>query len=1004
MLVPSQRIVALFRALFSAAPSPAPRGRGGALLERVVVVLAALVCLTFAATLHDARVRAPRPAAAHAAPSAPAGDASVLARVVDEEGRQHREVVVRVFWVGPDGKVFFAGEKLHDAAPVVFDGLPRGEAWVVAYGAQRTRASTRVFLGPNLREVTLALMAAAALEVRVVDESGVPVPHADVSVATTDPLPHLARTGPDGRAALDRLGPPPWSVTGLAEGYDPVTRSGIYPSAPLEIRLERLGGFDVSVLDVDGEPAPFAEVLLSGPGVWPSRSTTTDAAGQVRIVGLYAGVFDLKARLGDRVSRTDLSVPLSRGKIVERTLRLEEGRFVTVRVTDGPPRADRPDPPSVEGADVVLVEQGLSSFPLQARTGKHGIAVLGPVSEGVATVSAHAEGFVPRILGGGELDDDDVTIPLLRGGVIVGDVRDERGFPVDGATIEVVGTDTDGMPIHETTDRAGLRDALFAFSLGGPLPLVARGELGVMPGPIPPIPRAGDALRSGGDRGGDPWVSRADGTYRAEPVTPGRVQILVKHPEFIEGISEPFKVSPGAEARMDMTLRRGGRLEGRIVEEDRTPVVAARIEIAALEGTFELLSYTGDDGTFAAASVPSEVLLTVSRADALGEVAARLTVEVEPGRTKRVEIVLPKPRESTTLRVVDRGDFPVPGAEVRVVSLDVEAALARTFFSDDDGEVDVPGARGLPLRVVLEKPGKASVAHVIDAAEREHRLAMPDGRALRGEVTGRGGRERLDGADVTLFTSAGAVHARSDADGAFEVQDLADGRVRLVASREGYARAERVFAFEGDPQRPKVIDAIDLAPAGAAEGLVLDDRDEPVVGARVGHDAVPTYLPVGRLPSRLAITDADGRFLLRGLPEGLVSLEAYSAELGRGRVDDVEIRADRTVDRVVIRIPDQEYAPKALRAAGSVALTLAERSGRVVVLDVPEGGEAEYAGVEPEDVLFLVAGREVPTLEAARSRLSGPLGEDVILDLTRSVPGGADLRVKLRVRRESVRR
>lgn len=1005
MLVPSQRIVALFRALFATReqPSPGPRS-AGVWLDRIIVVLAAAVCFLFTATLRDAGPRRPFVPAA-SVPAAPVGDSSLIAHVVDAEGHAYAGAVVRVFSVATDDRVFFAGEKFHDGSDVRWDSLPAGEAWVVAYGQGHTRASTRVVLvGSAPREVTLALAPASALAVKVVDETGGPVDGAEVSVISTDPLPHVARTNAEGRATLDRLGPAPWSVTAVATGYDPVTRSGIYPSGPLEIRLERLGGFDVTVLDVDGEEAPFADIWISGPGVWPARMTQADAAGHARIVGLNAGVFDLKARLGDKVSKTDLSVPLSRGQIAERTLRLEEGRFITIRVTDGPPREERPDPPPVEAADVVLVEEGLSAFPLEGQTSKKGMVVLGPISEGVATVTARAEGFVPRIVGGNELDDDDVTIPLLKGGAIVGDVRDDRGFPIDGATIEVIGTDTDGMPIHETTDRSGLRDALFDYALAGPQPLVPRGELGVMPGPIPPIPRAGESIPTAPGAGGEPWVSRADGGFRASPVTPGRVQLLVRHPEFVEGLTDVFPLVPGQEKEVHVVLTRGGRLEGRVVEEDRTPVVGARLELAALEGTFEALSYTEQDGTFAAASVPPEILLSVSRPDAMGEIAARLTVEVTPGRTTRVEIVLPKAREATTLRVVDRADFPISGAEVRVVSLDVQAALARTFFSNDDGEVVVPGARGLPLRVVLEKPGKASVATWIDDAGRDHKLVMPDARSLRGTVTGRDGREKLEGADVTLYTKAGALHARTDAAGEFEVPDLDDGRIRIVARHDGYAQAERVLAFTGDPRRPTEIEAIDLAPAGSAEGLVLDDRDEPVVGARVGLGSVPTYLPVGRLPSRLARTDADGRFSLAGLPEGDVTLEAYSPELGRGRAEGISIRADRVTDRVVIRIPDQGYDPKQLRAAGSVALTLAERNGSVVVLDVPEGGEAEHAGIEPEDVIVSAAGRSIATLEQARDLLSGPLGEDVVVELARSAPQGAPERIRLRVRRESVRR
>ena len=45
---------------------------------------------------------------------------------------------------------------------------------------------------------------------------------------------------------------------------------------------------------------------------------------------------------------------------------------------------------AAKDADVVLVEEGLSSFPLQGRTGKEGAVDLGPISPGRATASARA--------------------------------------------------------------------------------------------------------------------------------------------------------------------------------------------------------------------------------------------------------------------------------------------------------------------------------------------------------------------------------------------------------------------------------------------------------------------------------------------------------------------------------------------------------------------------------------------------------------------------------------
>ncbi len=979
----------------------------------MLAAFAAAVCLLFLCSLRDVRFSAwsPPPAPVTAAP-APLGDATLDVHVVDEEGRPHSDAVVRVFYVADDGEVYFAGERWSPHGdPLTFEGLPRGELWVVAYGRQRARAVKRVVFSPAdevlRRSATLALRPANALAVRVVDDEGNPVPQAGVTIDDGDLLAHVAPTGEDGAVTFDRLGPAPWGVSVEAEGYDPVARSGVYPSAePLEIRLERLGGLEVTVVDVDGTPVPSAEVLLSGPGIWPARSSTTDDFGQVSITGLYAGLYDLRARLDDRISATDMSIPLSRGKVVERTLTLVDGRFILVTVTDGPRRADGLEPLPIEGAAVVVVEEGLSSFPIEARTTKLGNALVGPLGEGNVTVSARAQGFVPRLVGGDAIVDGEVTIPLLRGGAIFGRVRDERGFPVGGATIEVFGTDVDGMPIHESTDRTTLRDDLFEFALAGPVPLIPRGELGVMPGPVPPIPHASGLLSPSGGAPdvGDPWVTRDDGVYRAAPITPGRVQVLVQHPEFVESISDVVTLAPGAEVELDVVLTKGGRLEGRVLEEDRLAVVGARLEISALEGTFSQVTYTTDDGSFAMGSVPTAILVSVYREDGGGDVAARLELDLEPGKRKRIEIILPKQREPTTIRFVDERKLPLSRVEAKVVSLDLGTALYRTHFSNDDGMIAVAGARGLPLRILAERPGKAPLVATIQEAGEEHELQMTPRMSLRGYVTGKEGRVKLEGAHVTLYTEAGAEHVQTDEDGGFLVEDLAAGRIRLVTRAEGYAEDERVLAFVGDLRRATEIDRIDLVPAGSVEGVVVDDAGDPIAGARVGRDAVPTYLPVGKLPHGLSQTDADGRFTLGGLPAGLVELEAYSPELGRGRVTDVEVRADRVTRRVTITIAAQAYDPRKIRAQGSVALTLAERSGGVLALDVPEGGEAELAGIEPGDRLIAVSGVAVATLEEARDKLSGPLAEDVIVELEREGLGGAPMKLLLRVRRESVRR
>jgi hypothetical protein len=847
------------------------------------------------------------------------------------------------------------------------------------------------------------LRPAAALDVVVVGDADRPVEQARVEVTTGDPLPFVARTDEHGKARLDRLGPSPYLVRVSARGYDDLVRTGVVVGAgPLRIKLERTGTLVVKVVGEDGAPVAGATVLAAGSGLWPPRSTVTEGGGSARITGLRSGVYDLKAREGDRVSETEIGVSLARAETKEVELTLKPGRRVTVKVVDG----EANDAPPIRDAAVVLVEQGLSSFPLEGRTGEAGAVVLGPIARGVASVSARARGFVPKsaVLVGANVTE--VRVPLLRGGVLAGDVVDDRGYPVGGATIEVVGVDSEGLPIDETSSLADFRADHFESQLGGPLPLLPIGELGVMPGPIPDLPRDGAPIVPRSSSAGDPWVTRGDGTFRCDPVPPGRVHVIVRHPSYVEATSEVVTLRSGAEARVHVVLTRGGTLEGRVLEEDRTPVAGARIELAATKGSLERIVYAADDGTFAFAAISDEVVLSVARPDAPADIVAHATVSVPEGERREIEIVLPKLRETVALRVTDDRGYPIGRVEVRALAMDPKVPLRKTTFTNDDGSTEIRDAVGLPLRITLVRPSKAPRVESIESAPAKLDLSMKEGITAKGSVTARDGRDRVAGAEVTLYTAVGARHVRTDGQGDFAVSDLAPGRVRLVVTHEEFARTETYKSIPDGADRAD-LGAVDLAEAGEVEGVVVDDKDQPVQGARVARDAVPTYLPLGPLPSWIAACDREGRFLLKGLPAGDVKLEAYSADHGRGFIEHVAVRAGRTTSRIKIALPEEATPSRDPKGAGNVAVTLAERTEHgekiVLVAMVPAGSEAEAAGIEPGDRFVTINGRPARTIEEARDRLSGPIAEDVIIEVSRESEDGTKSWLT-RVRRERVRR
>ncbi|HKQ70737.1 MAG TPA: carboxypeptidase regulatory-like domain-containing protein [Polyangiaceae bacterium] len=974
--------------------------------ERVFLALSTFLCLTFVFSLRDS---GPKYVTASWVPLPPVPvsvkdrPGSVAVAVEDDQGQPISGASVRVLSIREE-KAYLAGAARTDAAGKArVKALPTGETWILVEAEGKSRASTRLVVDESEREAKLRLRMAAMLAVAVVDDGGAPIADAWIEARTGDPLPFVTRSGADGKASIARLGPPPWMLRVSAPGYDTVKPSvPKAPTEPLKVALRKLGWMDVATVDRDGRAVSDAVVFVAGSGLWPARKIRTDREGHAKVPDLPRGIYDLRATRGDAVSPAQMGVLLGRGESKSVTLVLAPGRRIEVHVTDG----EGDDALPVPSASVVLAEGGLSSFPLEASTDAKGDASLGPIAPGEAFLSARADGFVPRT--GVPVPSSPtgaLRIALSRGGTLRGDVVDARGFPIDGASVEVVGATAAGEPIDESPDRIAFRSAHFSWALTGPRDLVAAGELGVMKGAIPGIPHAG-SLPTGLLRGSgtspppEPWVTRDNGSFRAFPVPPGRVRAIVRHAAYVEGISDLVTLAAGGEASVRVVLRGGASLEGRVFDDRHVPVAGARVDIAATRGSLERTSFSGSDGTFAFASVPSEIVLSVFRAEAMDDVALRTNVKLEEGERKDVELVLPLLREPVTVSVTDEQSVALEGSQIQVLSLAPDAPLRRTLFADRDGRATFKDSRGLPIRLSVSHKGRAPFVKELDAAPADIKVELPGGIDLNGLVTTRRGRDPLEGADVTLQTASGPLRAKTDRDGAYHIRDVAVGAARLVVARSGYARAERAIRVERPVQdgRPVVLDPLNLEEGGTIEGQVVDAHGEAVSGARVAEGAVPTYLPSGPAAG-IVVTNRQGEFKLVDLAEGDVNVEAFAPELGRGKLLGIRVRAGRTTTGIRITISPDTARSQEPESGGGVAITLQDRSaGEVVVVNAATASEAERAGVQAGDRLLSIDGRPVGSAHEAERRLFGPVSDDAVLEVLRG-----DTKHKLRVGRERIR-
>jgi hypothetical protein len=909
-----------------------------------------------------------------------------------------------------DGRAYLADARDTDVAGRArLGGLPRGEVWIVADAPGHARGSTRVAVDTGTRMVTLALEAEHSIAVAAKDDRGAAVAGAEVEVTSSDAggLPVGARTGPDGAVKVARLGAGPWVVTARAPGLEEASGHAASDGDTVALVLRKLGGLAVHVVGPDDAPAAGARVQVAGAALWPPRAADTDASGDVHIGGLAAGAYALRAAKEDLVSPIELGVFLDRGEEGSASLRLGAGSWVSVRVLDGDGDAAGP----VARASVSLAEAGLSPFPFEATTDAKGRALLGPVPPGPATLSARAEGFVVKravtvtapVVG-------ETRMSLVRAGTLTGRVVDARGFPVDGATIEVVGTDLDGLPIVDDPRRARFQAAQFDAMLPGPALLLPAGELGVMAGPVPAIPHGApvELLRGAvpplvpsASRLVEPWVTRADGTFRATPVSPGRVRAIVRHPQYVEAESEVVALPPGGEAEVAVTLSEGGALEGRVFDSHDRPVAGARLIALALRGSLERVTQTASDGTFAFAALPGAVVLTAGDDE---EEQVRMEVTVPEKGRQEITVRLPEPRGAVAVAVVDERDFPVDAAQVSASSLSPEAPLRETAFTDAHGGASLKHAAGLPLRLEVMAPGHAPQVVTSDGTASSVRVALVPAETVSGEVVMGPRRDPVRDAEVSLYTDLGVRRVRTDARGVFAISGLAPGAASLGVRAFGFAPfAGPVTVPDSAGRRPFALDRVELSAEAVVEGDVFDGRGNPVAGARVAKDHVPTWLVAG-VPTRpgdgFVVTDSRGHFTLGELPEGAVSLEAYSPEAGRGRADGVKVVSGRTTSRVRIDLAASEAVTREPAASGSVAVTLGETGApvEVQIVAVVEGSAAERGGLAPGDTVVSVDGAAVSSIDDARARMNGPVADDVVLQVRR----GGELRA-LRVAREALR-
>ena len=494
--------------------------------------------------------------------------------------------------------------------------------------------------------------------------------------------------------------------------------------------------------------------------------TRTDAEGFFRLGSLLLAEESHIAVTADGYAIGRVRLDITEQKTFERTIRLEPGFTLSLRIVD----EDGQPLPGVSVTPERL--RGYTSGEDTELTNADGrVHLTGIRRRNPQGVSIRHEGYVsqrPRDFKVGDGDGAlEYEVTLLR-------IRKERRA-IAGLVTDVKGEPLEGISVQWTDVRT---------------------------------------MSRGGKQGRDLVRTQADGKYLLEFEHDAADCFLGV---FAEGWTPVLTRkanlgTPEEPSQLDFTLHPGRTLRGRVIDEDGQPLGEVRIEAAAGR-KLEHMAFVIDgaarktrsaaDGSFELVDVPAETCLRIWK----GGYSARSYYDVDPSQA--VELVL-ELIGSIPGRVVDNStDEPVTAFNIRLTrgTYWVRRGNPGEAFTDEEGrfvlrELD----RNIEYDFVVEADGYAAakvqgvLALPLDRAE-ELVVRMAPARALAGIVVDASTRAPLAGVQVihaggrdreplwseeNWLRIEGCRHIQTKADGAFE---FAEGRPeRLQLTAPGYQR------------------------------------------------------------------------------------------------------------------------------------------------------------------------------------------------------------------------
>ena len=742
----------------------------------------------------------------------------------------------------------------------------------------------------------------AELENGAADRAFAPLPRIDAGSAASKAAITIATpTGLDGRFVVEGLDPGRYRLRVIGTGLLPAeVRYVPVPSDATRIIVSRQVGIEGVVTD-GGKPAANVNVGVRGDAIGGELDLRTDAAGKFAFANLPEGRYQVFAWQGALAARAVRVSRLGAGPYAPVELHLEAASIVIGRVIDR-------DEGTGLIAAIELRPSGDDQAPRYARSGDDGVFKIEGVPDGTWIADAFAPGYLSP--GGVELQAGKgiPEIALSRGGTIEGKVVDADGKPIAGAAVRALTAGANPTETSAAVDQDKLRR--FSGRMAAPLVtasgaptvdpgFIARGELGVTVGPIPPLPPPGaqvalpaviDPLSVGmagepAPLAGDPargsmWTTGPDGVYRIRGLARGKLSVLAAAAGYAEGRSKELSLDAGQTVtKVDIVLSPGAFVIGKVSDQHGVPVIGAQVTVRPELGA-PMDAFTDEGGGYRLGPVTGKVEL---HASAYGHGDANRALDLAPVKgitaaEQREDLVLVLADAVLAGTLDDTSGAPVTAATIEVIggSADGRHAVVGT---DGTFSLDQLPVGALKIRIRHPDYPTRDLDVVASDGKERVRLRLPLGGAIEGAVIEASSGSPLTSILVTAAGPAGATaEATTDKVGRFKLGPLDPGAWKLVLRLPGYLPASRSVEVTAArlPGGITVRDVrLELARGALVGGTVRDARGQRVAGAAVTVRGANGVTAEGA-------SDTLGEFRIRDCPTGDVELVATKGDLRGG--------------------------------------------------------------------------------------------------------------------------